>query len=209
MSRQAALTVGMIAVAGAAFWLLLAGPIRVLGFDGGNVGVVLLMALLWSSLWVISTRSEQALSSAASPGEWQAWLGLAFLTLATVYFVLKLPLFAVTGTVMDNPDASRVGRNVVMLMIAWAILSSVMGSRWKGVRSDERDRQIAASGEIGARYTLVVCLIALAVLLGFSPADRLQWATPLMLANLLILALMVSSLVETVVQAVSYWRDRH
>lgn len=209
MRSRSAPMVLLLAVAGIAFWLLLAGPSNVLGFDGGNVGVVLLMAILWGSLWLVSTRSEQELSAAASPGEWQAWLGLAFLALATTYFVLKLPLFAVAGTAMDNPDASRVGRNVVMLMIAWAILSSVMSARWKGVRSDERDRQIAARGEAWARCALVVCIIALAVLLGFTRADRLQWATPLMLANLLILILMVSNLVETAVQAVSYWRDRH
>lgn len=209
MAGRTRLFVIALVVAGLAFWLLMASPANVLGLDGGNVGVMLLMTVLWSSLWVVSTRSERDLASAASPGEWQAWLGLGFLALATYYLVSKLHLFAVVGTVMDNPDASRVGRNVVMLLIAWAILSSVMGSRWKGVRSDERDRQIAARGEVAARCALTVCVVILAVMLAFSPAERLQWATALMVAHLLILAVMVSNLVETAVQAVSYWRDRH
>lgn len=198
----------MFAVAGTAFWFLLAGPTRVLGIDAGHLGVLILVGLLWGSLWFVSTRSGDEMANAASPGEWQAWLGFAFLLLATAYFVLKLPLFAVTGTVMDNPDASRVGRNVVMLFISWTVLSSVMESRWKGVRSDERDRQIAARAQACARFVLVAGVVVVAVLLGFSPADRLQWATPLMLAHVMILILMVSNLVETAVQAVSYWRDR-
>jgi uncharacterized membrane protein YidH (DUF202 family) len=199
----------LLAVAGTALWLLISGPLQLLGFDGGNVGVVLLMTTLWVSLWLISTLPEHRLSSTASPGEWQAWLGLAFLTVALIYFFSKLQLFAVPGTAMDNPDAARVGRNIVMLLIAWAILSSTMAARWKGVRSDERDLQIAARGETWARCSLAVFVIALAVTLAFTPADRLQWASPLLLANLLIIMLMASNLVETLVQALSYWRDRH
>ena len=39
--------------------------------------------------------------------------------------------------------------------------------------------------------------------------SRLQWATPVMLAHLLILAMMLAHWLEIAVQAVSYWRERH
>src|SRR3546814_19321785 len=46
-------------------------------------------------------------------------------------------------------------------------------------------------------------------MLGFSPAERLHWASHMMIANLLVLALMWGCLVEYAATAVVYWRDRH
>ena len=43
---------------------------------------------------------------------------------------------------------------------------------------------------------------------GFSPAAKLAWAPPPMVAHLLIVGLVLSCLVEYGVTAVSYWRDR-
>lgn len=42
--------VGAVLVGAVALWLLLAGPARVLGFDGGHVGVALPMAAAWVKL---------------------------------------------------------------------------------------------------------------------------------------------------------------
>jgi hypothetical protein len=41
---------GLLALAGLSFWLLLAGPDRVLGFDTGNLGIGLATLVAWSSL---------------------------------------------------------------------------------------------------------------------------------------------------------------
>lgn len=51
-------------------------------------------------------------------------------------------------------------------------------------------------------------MIGVAVMLGISPARKLEWATPIAIANLLIFALIWSCFVEYVVTALSYWRDR-
>ncbi len=51
-------------------------------------------------------------------------------------------------------------------------------------------------------------VIGLAVMLAFSPADRLAWATHFMIANLLVFALMWGWLCEYAAAAVMYWRDR-
>src|SRR3546814_15938888 len=90
------------------------------------------------------------------------------------------------------------------------VLSSVVASRWKGqVQEDERDREIARHASGWWRGALIVFLVGLAVMLGFSPAERLHWASHMMIANLLVLALMWGCLVEYAATAVVYWRDRH
>ena len=58
------------------------------------------------------------------------------------------------------------------------------------------------------RGALVFVVIGVAVMLGISPARKLEWATPIAIANLLIFALIWSCFVEYVVTALSYWRDR-
>jgi hypothetical protein len=55
----------------------------------------------------------------------------------------------------------------------------------------------------------VFCVIAIAVTLGLSSPEKLLWATPLAVANMLVLALVWSTLFEHAAAAVHYWRDRH
>lgn len=200
---------GLILVAGLGLWLLLAGPPKLLGIDTGNAGVVLLMGTVWISLYAIGRMPRGALDAAASPGEWKAWTGVAFMAIAIAYFVAKAHVFR-DGTAWNNPDAGIVGRNLVMLLIAWTVLSSVMSSRWKGaVQEDERDREIAAQASGWGRGAMMFWVIGIALLLGFSPPEKLQWATHLMIANLLVSALMWGFLCEYAATAVYYWRDRH
>lgn len=108
-----------------------------------------------------------------------------------------------------NPDAGRVGRNVAMLAIAWMVLSNVLGARWRAkVQEDERDRAIEARAASFARTSLALYVIGLAVMLGFSPAEKLAWAPLPMVAHLLVIGLILSCMVEYGVTAVAYWRDR-
>lgn len=199
--------VGLLLVAGLALWLLLAGPQRLLGVDTGNLGVALLITVAWVSLYRISRIPRGELESIVSPGEWRAWLGLGFTGAAMLYFLSKAHVFQ-HGSVFDNPAAAAVGRNLVLLMVAWMILSQVLGSRWKGVQEDERDREIERQAAAWGRGALSFCLVGLAVTLAFSPAERLQWATHLMIANLLVFALIWSCVVDYAASVVHYWRDR-
>lgn len=80
-----------------------------------------------------------------------------------------------------------------LLLVAWSVLNGVLGPRWKGrVQKDERDHRIAqhATGWGWGRDVVTCCLVGPAMMLAFSPAERLAWATHLMIANLLVLALM-------------------
>lgn len=200
----------LLAGAGVSFWLLLAEPRHLFGIDAGQLGAALLVTVLWTSLWFLSCHPIDRMDTAASHGEWQAWIGSAFLALVIVYFLSQWSVFAVPGTVLDNPAAARVGRNGVMLLVAWVVLSSVLGRRWKlQVTTDERDRLIASRAGHSARNAQVILIVGLAVTLGFSGETHMRWATPLLLAHLLILVLMIASLVESLASAFAYWRDRH
>lgn len=203
------LFVGLLFVAAVATWLLLAGPDRVLGIDAGNLGVAVLMTVSWGSLVVVSRLPGRGIETAVSPGEWRAWIAFAFTAVIAAYAVTHAGAFR-GPPLWQNPDAQRVGRTIALMVIAWGIVSAVLHQRWRDrVQQDERDRKIEARAGAWARIALSVAAIALAVLLGFTPGDRLAWAPPPMIAHLIVLALIASSLVETGYTALAYWRDRH
>jgi len=195
-------------VAGCALWLLLAGPKQLLGWDAGNLGMVLLIASAWGLLYSVSRLPREALERSASPAEWKARVGAGFTLVAMAYFFAKMHVFN-DAPFPHNPDATAVGRNLVLLLIAWTILSGVLASRWKGgVEEDERDREIAVEAAGWGRGALIFGIVGVAVMLSFTPASRLAWATPLMIGNLLIFALMWGWLCEYAATLILYRRDR-
>jgi hypothetical protein len=198
----------LMVVAGCALWLLLAGPKLLLGWDTGQLGMVLLIASAWGLLYAVSRMPREALERSASPAEWKARIGAGFILVAMAYFFANMHVFN-DAPILRNPHANAVGRNLVMLLIAWAILSEVLASRWKGaVEEDERDRQIAVQAAGWGRGALIFSIVGVAVMLGFSPAGKLEWATPLMIGNLLIFALMWGWLCEYAATLVYYSLDR-
>lgn len=202
----------LMLVAGCALWLLLFGPKELLGWDAGNLGMVLLVASAWGLLYSVSRLPREALARSASPAEWKARVGAGFTLIAMVYFFAKMHVFD-DAPIPHNPGATAVGRNLVLLLIAWTILSSVLASRWKGVvEEDERDREIMVQAAGWGRAALIFSIVGIAVMLGFTPATRLAWATPLMIGNLLVFALMWGWLCEYAATLIFYrrdhWRDR-
>lgn len=198
---------GLTAIALPALWLLLAGPERVLGVDSGHAGMVLLVTAAWTSLLALSFLPRGEGERAIAPGEWKAWIGTGFMLVAMVFLATRAELFL--GASADRYSAQGAARSLVMLLIAWAVLSRVVAARWKGaVDEDERDREIALKAATHGRAALVVTLIVVAVLLGFSPADRLAWATHFAVANLLVSSLMLGWLVEYAATALMYLADR-
>lgn len=200
---------GLLIVAGLAFWLLLAGQATLLGIDTGQAGTALLVTTAWISMYAVSGLPRSELDQVASLGEWKARIGTGFMAVAVGYFLVDIHVFQ-GASAFHNLDASRVGRNLVLLLVAWTVLSSVLGSRWKDqVQQDDRDREIEKHASGWARTALIVFVIGLALMLGFSPTIKLHWASHFMIANLLIVGVMISCLSEYVTTAVHYWRDRH
>lgn len=197
---------GVVALAGFAFWLLLAGPRDLLGVDVGGFGFGLLVLVAWASMHAVTAAPRGELDDAVSPGEWQAWVGFGFTLIVLAYLLLEADVIA---GARDPGDLGRIGRNIVLLLVSWAVVAQVLRWRWKGrVLEDERDRDIAVRAATWGRCALVVGVMGVAVMLGLTPAVRLTWATPIVVAHLLVFALVWHSLVEYAVAGVSYWRDR-
>ena len=198
---------GLAAIALPALWLMLDGPARVFGIDSGHLGMFLLATAAWTSLLALSRLPRGEGERGIAPAEWRAWIGAGFMLWAMVFLGARADLFL--GAAADRHTAQGVVRSLVMLLVAWAVVSQVLAARWKGVvDEDERDREIALRASTHGRRALVGSGIALAVLLGFSPEDRLDWATHFSIANLLVFGLMLGWLVEYAATALMYLSDR-
>jgi uncharacterized membrane protein len=197
---------GLVALALVAFWILLAGPGEILGIDLGGFGIGLSALVAWAAIHGIGAAPRGELDDQVSPGEWKAWVGLAFTLLVTGYLLAKGELIASTT---DPRDLSRIGRNVVLLLIAWAVVSQVLQQRWKDkVLEDERDREIAVRAAGWGRGATMFTVVGIALMLALSPASKLAWASHVAIAHLLVFTLIWGALVEFAVTAMSYWRDR-
>ena len=138
-----------------------------------------------------------------------AWVGAAFSAMILAYTIIWAPAMVVTNGGI-SPEATVIAKRIGTLVVLWMLAMHLLRKRWHDkVEADERDRVIAARGERWARMALSVFAISLAVTLAFTPAARLDWATPIMLASMLVMAVIGAALVEHVVGAAGYWRDRH
>lgn len=207
MNKRDMVFVGLLLVAGASIWLLFS-PVRFFGFSPGVLGTPLLVTAAWLSLYLLSRQPRSDIEAAVSPGEWQVWLDFLLNGTALVYLLGSLPSMP-DVPIHDNSVAQALVRNLMILIIAWVVLSKVLSTRWKlRVQRDERDRQIETRAYGAGRMALIVAALSLAVTLGFSPADRLEWATGPVVAHLLIAMVMFGALFESLSAVVSYWKDR-
>lgn len=205
MTRRWQLPV-LVLAAGLSFWLLLAGPERVLGIDLGGFGIGLAALAAWYAIHVLSTAPRGEWDEVVAPGEGRAWIGLVFTALVAAYLLSKHEFIAKAD---DFRDLGRVGQNVFLLIVVWLVIAQVMRWRWKGrVQEDERDRQIERHAADWGHGAMVFCVIGVAAMLVLTPAPRLAWATPIATAHLLVFALLWGSIVEFTVTLFAYWRDR-
>lgn len=197
---------GLVALAGLSFWILLAGPEEILGLDLGKFSIGVSALVAWAAVHGVTAAPRGELDEVVSPGEWRAWVGLGFTAMVAGYLLAKAGVIAGAD---DVRALGKVGGNIVLLLIAWAVVGQALRWRWKGqVLEDERDREIEGMAAGWARGALVVAVVGCAVLLGFTPDERLAWATPIATAHLLVFALVWHTLVEYAATVIAYWRDR-
>lgn len=205
MNRTRPLLFWLVAPLSMALWLLLVTPTHWMGIETSAIGTGLLLLTVWAGLWW-STRLQANPDSSVSPGEVRAWVALVF----TV--VIAAVLVSNAGRILDAEgiaDLRGIGRTFAMLIIGWLIFSSVLRQRFRGaVQEDERDKDVERRAQGSAHTATCLLLVGLAVTLGLTPAGRLEWARPIVIAHLLILLLVVSSLVACVVSVWLYRRDR-
>lgn len=208
MSLRHAGMFGLVALALVSLWLLFVGPQQILGLDTGHIGFVLMSVTAWGSLYGLYRWPRNELDTVISPGEWRAWIGTLFMAMLTTY-MLAAAYVSKGASLAESPYAGRVGGNVAMMFIAWIVVYSVLEKRWQGqVLEDERDREINRIAGSWGSGALAACIIGIAVTLGLSPAEKLAWAKPPMIAHMLIFSLLWGALVQCAVTAIQYWRDR-
>lgn len=203
---------------GFVLWLVLAGIGLALFFTGeyrdlplplGWVGMFLFVAAVWFSVAQLHAVPPSDQEAQVAPGEWQAWVGVAFAGAVIVALVLKAEMFLPQLPIHRNPEIGAAGKSIGTLFVAWLVLAHVLKQRWAGrVQADERDARIALVAGQWARYAAAGGVVVIAVMLGFSDTDRLREFSYPFIAQMLMLALLGGLWVEQLVAAVLYWRDR-
>ena len=179
------------------------------GFPLGWAGMVVFVAATWYAVAALHRLPHSDAEAEVAPGEWQAWIGLAFVGAVLVAMIASQHLFAAPVPIGRNPDAVAAGRRIGTLFVAWLVLSRVLAQRWSGrVVSDERDARIELVAGQWARTTTVVVVIGIALLLGFSDTGRLRGFSYPYIAQLQMQALLWGALVEQLAKAILYRRDR-
>lgn len=190
----------------AGLWLVFWSPDSMVSTLRYGLGSLLLGLGASQTAIQLAVHRKTSFELNTSAAEAKAWLSLCFVGAITVYLLVGVPVLA-TGLAMG--DAARIGTKLVAILVFWIVTAAVLrGRRGDVVTEDERDRAIDAKAEGWARGALTFCLIGLVVMLGLSPAEKLQWATPTMLAFQLLFVLLWASLVRNAVVAIMYWRDR-
>ncbi|MDE2406356.1 MAG: hypothetical protein KGL91_00670 [Xanthomonadaceae bacterium] len=199
-------------------WLLLAGLGLVLFFSGeyrdlplplDGLGMLLFVAAVWFAVAQVQASPRSEAEAQIAPGEWQAWVGLAFSSAVIAALLVAASLFQAQVPIGHNPDAVAAGKRIGTLFVAWVVLAQVLKRRWGGqVQADERDAQIELVAGQWARCVVVIGVVALALLLGFSETERLRDFSYPFIAHLLMLVLLGGLWSEQWVTAILYRRDR-
>ncbi len=198
-----------LALAGVGLALFFTGEYRDLGLPLGWLGMCLFVAAVWFSVAQLHAIAQSDEEAQVAPGEWQAWVGVAFSGAVIAAIMLKAHLFLPQLPIHRNPGIGAAGKSIGTLFVAWLVLAQVLKQRWAGrVQADERDARIESVAGQWARYAATGGVIAIAVLLGFSDTDRLRDFSYPFIAQMLMLALLAGLWVEQLVTAVLYWRDR-
>jgi hypothetical protein len=184
------LALGVVLASGAMTW-----PIR-----PGLVGLIAMAGV------ALTARRHWLGMNLAAPGspERGLWIGLGSSAVITGHLASALAAIG-AGMVMHTPATHALGIDNWTLVlgggIAWAI------ARDSEPRRDERDAQIATLGLQYSHYTLVALLLIGLVALGFGWGDSVRRLSHPMIANLLIVALLIAWIVDSVVRLREYRRD--
>lgn len=201
--------IATLVVAGIGLALFFGGEYHDIDFPFGWIGTFLFVAAVWYSVALVHRVPRSDDEAVVAPGEWQAWIGVAFVGAVIVAAVLKADVFQLPVPIGHNPDAGAAGRSIGTLFVAWYVLSYVLRQRWAGkVERDERDARIALVAGGWAHGTTAVAIISVAVLLGFSDTERLREFSYPFIAHMLMLSLLAGLWIGQVGAALLYWRDR-
>jgi uncharacterized membrane protein len=201
--------VACLLLAGVGLALFFGGEYRDLGLPLGWVGTVLFVAAVWWCVDAVHRIPHSEDEAVVAHGEWQAWVGVAFVGAVIAASLLRADAFLPQVPIGQNPEAGAAGRSIGTLFVAWLVLAYVLKQRWAGkVLEDERDVQIELTASQWGRGATTFCIIGIAVMLGFSDTDRLREFSYPFIAQMLMLSLLWGLWFDQLVAAILYWRDR-
>jgi hypothetical protein len=181
------------------------------GVDIGATGTVLFVSALWSGAWLLAKNPDRIFSSAWPIAERRAWVGLLFLLLiflSYLRFMWALGLHDAPQSLSELPSRHFIW-NLIVLLIAWAVVSKTIGGDASSIDFDERDHRIQRAADRAGDTAFTVITIGCIVLLMAVPAQRLEWwLAPLIAAQVLVGLLIVRTLSEYLYLVVSYLRER-
>lgn len=183
------------------------------GVDVGATGAVLFHLALIGSAVLVGLRPREVLPETWSLAEGRAWLGLAFMTMILLAFAKLLWNLAQLPEIPATPSAVPAGhflRELVVLYIAWLVISGLLGRGAGPIELDERDLRMQIRANRVGDWALVVAIFQCIMVLALIPAALLQWwLAPIILAHALIGFLIVRTLVEHVALVAGYaWARR-
>ena len=201
--------IGCLLLAGVGLALFFSGEYRDIPFPAGWLGTFLFVAAVWFCVDALYRSPHSEDEAAIAHGEWQAWIGVAFVGAVIGASLLDADVFLPQLPIGQNPDAGAVGERIGTLFVAWLVLAYVLKQRWAGkVLADERDTQIELIASQWGRGATAFCVIGIALLLGFSDTERLREFSYPFIAQMLMLALLWGLWFDQLVAAFLYWRDR-
>jgi hypothetical protein len=204
--RQAAVLLGVGAVTGL---LALFGPAeRWGGVDLGATGAALFFLTLLAAIALFALRADQVFPEDFSVAERRAWIGILFVVLVLLSFLRFMWALShepAPAQTLDDLYAKHFLQHLFSLIVAWKVLSHLIGRPSGAVQLDERDLRLEHSAVRAGDVALTAIIIAGVCALAFVPAPSLAWwLAPIVLANLLIGLLIARALVEHVVLTCAY-----
>lgn len=184
------LAIGVLLTTGALSW-----PVR-----PGLVGLLAMAAI------TLAARRRWLGLDLAAPGspERALWIGLGCSAVITGHLAAALVSIG-AGMVMHTRAVHALGIDNWTLVLGGAIAWLI--ARDPDPRRDERDAQIAALGLHHSHYALVALLLTGLVPLGFGWGETVRQLSHPMIAHLLIIALLITWMVDSVVRLREYRRD--
>jgi hypothetical protein len=208
--RQAAVLLVIGVVAGFA---ALCGPAeRWGGLDIGASGSALFALVLLAGIVLLARRGNEVFPEDSSVAEQRSWIGIffiAFVLLSFLRFMWALSHQPVPPRTLDDLYAKHFMQHLFGLLLAWQVMSYLIGRHAGVVQLDERDLRLQHSASRAGDLALTAIIIGCVCTLALLPASMLAWwLAPIVLANLLIGLLIARSMVEHLVLALAYLAAR-
>ena len=212
--RNAQYLFGLIVLVGvcgavAALW----GPSEPLaGVDFGATGASVFVLALAGAIWLFATHADDLFAEHMSISERRAWIGLVFVAVILALFLHHIWTLSGRADVpgyLNGFLSKHFIPKLFTLLIAWGVISHLVGRRHQGIEVDERDLRLRHRADRAGDWALTLIVVAGVVVLASVPQARLAWwLAPIVLANLLIGLLIAKSLVEHVALAGAYRTGR-